>query len=268
LTPEVVGIVNLTEDSFSDGDPDPAVGIARGEQLLRDGADWLDLGAESSNPSGAGVPAAVEIERLMPVIRHFAGRVPLSVDTVKPDVMQAALAAGVSAINDVSGGADPEAAAVMRRAPQALWVLMHARNRGPRAETVERPVDGIVAEIVEFFEERIARLGVDRARIVLDPGMGFFLGGTPAPSLAVLRGLRRIAAIGPLYVCVSRKSFLGTLTGRVVADRGAATLAAELWAAREGARWIRTHDVRALRDALTVEAAIRGSDPGASPPPA
>lgn len=266
MTPNVVGIVNLTEDSFSDGDPDPDVAIARGEQLLRDGADWLDLGAESSNPAGAGVPEDVEIARLLPVVRHFAGRTPLSVDTVKPAVMAAVLGAGASAINDVSAGADPESSAVMRRFPDALWVLMHARNRGARAETVERPPEGIVDEIAAFFEDRIARVGVDRDRLVLDPGMGFFLGGTPAPSLAVLRDLRRLARIGPLYVCVSRKSFLGALTGRGVSERGPATLAAELWAAREGARWIRTHDVRALRDALTVEVAIRAWDPGASPP--
>jgi dihydropteroate synthase type 2 len=256
---EVVGIVNITEDSFSDGTVDRDAAIAHGERLLADGADWLDLGAESSNPAGRDVPPAVEIERLLPLIHHFRGRVRLSVDTVKATVMDAALAAGVEAINDVSAGADEECVAVMRRYPRALWVLMHARNERARAEVVDRPDAGIVSEIVNFFEARIAMLDVDRERLVIDPGMGFFLGATPAPSLAVLRDLPGLLALDlPLYVCVSRKSFLGAITARAVHERGAATLAAELWAVHHGARYIRTHDVRALRDALNVERAIQG----------
>ena len=259
----VVGVLNVTTDSFSDGTIDPDAAIAHGERLLADGADWLDLGAESSNPAGISVSADEELGRLLPLVAHFRGRVRLSVDTVKPAVMDEVLAAGVEAINDVSAGADPESAAVMRAHPAAIWILMHARNRGARAEVVERPEEGIIGEIITFFEERIQRLGCARERLVLDPGMGFFLGGTPGPSLAVLRDLSRLSALGlPLYVCVSRKSFLGAVTGRAVADRGAATLAAELWAARSGAAFVRTHDVRALRDGLMVGAAIRGPDRG------
>lgn len=259
---EIVGIVNVTSDSFSDGTLDIGEAIAHGERLLADGADWLDLGAESSNPAGAGVSAEVEVARLLPLVRHFRGRVRLSVDTVKPAVMAATLAEGVDAINDVSAGADPGAAEVLRRHPGALWVLMHARNRGMRAEVTQRTSVGIIAEIREFFESRVAALGVARERLVLDPGMGFFLGGTPEPSLAVLRDLPSLSALGlPLYVCVSRKSFLGAITGRAVGERGAATLAAELWAVRAGAAYVRTHDVRALRDALAVERAIQGLSP-------
>jgi dihydropteroate synthase type 2 len=258
MKPEIVGIVNITDDSFSDGTLDVDAAIAHGERLLADGADWLDLGAESSNPAGVGVPAEVEVRRLMPLIHYFRGRIRLSVDTVKPTVMAAALDAGVEMINDVSGGADSASYQVLRDHSHARWVLMHARNRGARAERVDHGATDVLDAVEAFVEERMRTCGVAPERLILDPGMGFFLGSGPEPSLAVLRGLPWLSALGfPLYVGVSRKSFLGALTSRAVHERGAATLAAELWAAEQGVAYLRTHDVRALADALTVWSALR-----------
>jgi dihydropteroate synthase type 2 len=265
----VVGILNLTEDSFSDGGRflDPETAIAQGERLLDDGADWLDLGAESSNPQGREVPAELELARLRPVLQHFAGRgARLSVDTHKPEVMRAVLDLGAGMINDITGLADPASVAVLARSSVPV-VVMHSRNRGPRADTAARPDEGLVDEIGAFFQERLATLaaaGIARERIVIDPGMGFFLGPTPEPSLTVLRHLPALAALGPVYLSTSRKSFIGALTGRPAAERAAGTLASELWALAHGVSYVRTHDVRGLVDGWRVWRAIEGTPvPGA-----
>ncbi|MFN9307397.1 MAG: dihydropteroate synthase [Planctomycetota bacterium] len=260
----IFGIVNLTRDSFSDVgrwlDPDAAV--AHALQLAADGADVIDLGAESTHPDAEPVPAAEEIRRLLPVVAALrrAGRA-VSVDTCKPEVMAAMLACGVQWLNDVRGFRSPAAMAVVRSAPaDARFVAMCARSDGPRADRAAHDPATVVDDVRAFFGERTAAFaaaGVGRDRLVLDPGMGFFLGRDPANSLRVLRHLADLGRdFGPLLVSVSRKSFLGAVTGTAVAGRGSATLAAELWAARAGAAWIRTHDVRALRDALAVERAI------------
>ncbi len=261
----IFGIVNVTPDSFSDGGRHlaPEAAIERALQLRADGADVVDLGAESTHPDAEDVDAATEIERLRPVVDALVGRgIAVSIDTNKPAVMAAMTARGASWLNDVAGFRT-EAAVAAAAACTAKLVVMFARNHGPRAERRATRDGDVVAEAIAFFRDRIAALtaaGVAKDRIVLDPGMGFFLGPDVATSVAMLRRLPELQSLGlPLFVSVSRKSFLGQLTGRAVSERGAATLAAELFAAQNGAAWIRTHDVRALRDGLVVARACGGS---------
>ncbi|MEM7308317.1 MAG: dihydropteroate synthase [Planctomycetota bacterium] len=261
---KLVGILNLTRDSFSDGgryvDPDAAV--ERAHALVADGADWIDVGAESTHPDSEDVSAAEELRRLEPVVGRLADAgLAVAVDTWKPEVMRRVLELGARAVNDVRALQTPGAVEAVRDSDAEL-VLMHSVAASARAERLGRdasPSD-IVARVVGFFEERIEALraaGVDPQRLVLDPGMGFFLSPDPAVSLAVLRGLPQLRALGrPVYVCTSRKSFLGQLLGREVAERGPATLASELYACRAGVDYIRTHDVRALADAIAVQRAI------------
>lgn len=258
------GIVNVTADSFSDGGRFLATdaAIAHGEQLLQDGAAVLDLGAESTSADAEDVPAEVEIERLTPVVQALQRRgAQISIDTSKPAVMRAMLDLGVEWINDVAGMRDPAAIAAVA-ASRARVVVMFSRSQGPRAERAAGDPATVVAEARTFLQQRAEALfaaGVGRERVVLDPGMGLFLGAGADNSLAVLRGLPSLGDLGlPLLVSVSRKGFLGELTGRPVGERGAATLAAELWAVAHGAQAVRTHDVRALRDALAVQQALAG----------
>jgi dihydropteroate synthase type 2 len=264
--PRIIGIVNVTEDSFSDGglylEPVRAVGHAR--QLLADGAFAVDLGPASSHPDAQPVPPEEEIRRLEPVIGPLleaGGRV--SVDSFQPETQLWALERGVHYLNDIEGFRHPEIYPELARSDCGL-VVMHSVQRRGAATRVHTDPETVIEGALEFFAERLAALeaaGVARQRIVLDPGMGFFLGADAEPSLLALRSLRRIGArFGlPVLVCVSRKSFLGALTQRAVSERLAATLAAELYAARHGADYIRTHDVRALDDALRVTCALRGS---------
>lgn len=266
MAPALVGVLNVTEDSFSDGGRflSPAAAIAHGERLLDAGAHWLDLGAESSNPAAASVPAEVEIARLEPVVRHFIARgAALSVDTHKAATMRAMIALGVTMVNDITALADPEAAAVLAAAPAVRVVLMYSRERSLKARDHDYGEDDVVAQQLAFFRERIAyaeQRGIAAGRLILDPGMGHFLGNTPAPSVATLRALATLKDLGlPVYLGVSRKSFVGALAGQSEPGaRGAASLAAELWAAEHGADFIRTHDVRALADGLRVWRALAG----------
>ncbi|MFO1077715.1 MAG: dihydropteroate synthase [Planctomycetota bacterium] len=257
------GILNLTADSFSDGGrflaPDDAV--AQAHALLAAGADVLDLGAESTNPDGADVPPPEQVRRLSPlIVRLLTQGVELSVDSWRPEVMRAVLPLGVRWLNCVRGFREPGALEVAADAPRDVrFVVMFARGDDARARR-DGDAHEVLAEVRAFFTERIAafeQAGIARERLVLDPGMGFFLGPTAAPSLHVLRHLEALRAFElPLMVSVSRKSVVGEVTGRPVALRGAGTIAAELWAARHGAAWIRTHDVAAFRDAFAVERAI------------
>ena len=271
---QILGIVNITTDSFSDGgcylETDAAVAHAR--QLAADGADWIDLGAESTHPDAQDVPVEIEIERLTPVIRRLrADGLRISVDTHKPAVMRHVLELGAAMINDVCGFGEADSVAAVRDSDAHL-VVMQARGVG--AGTGGRAQRGaaadprtIVAEVIAFFRERVAALtaaGIARQRLILDPGMGLFLSPEPAVSLAVLAGLSRLRELDlPILVSTSRKGFIGRLladaggAARPVEQRGAGTLMSETWAAAQGAAYIRTHDVRPLRDALRVQAAIR-----------
>lgn len=262
--PGIFGIVNVTRDSFSDGGEyfAPAAAIAHAERLAAAGADVLDLGAESTHPDSEDVDAAEEVRRLLPVVRSLlASGLHVSVDTHKPEVMRVLFAEGVQWWNDVTGMRSAAAMQVVAAAPPHVrFVAMYARNRGPRAERTDQDSSGLLEELRGFCAERIAAFaaaGIARERLVLDPGMGFFLGREPGPSLLVLSRLAELQRdFGPLLVSMSRKSFLGTVSGTGGEQRGATTLAAELWAARAGVAWIRTHDVPALRAAWAVEKAI------------
>jgi dihydropteroate synthase type 2 len=188
----------------------------------------------------------------------------VSVDTRKPEVMHAALALGAAWLNDVDGFRSADAMAVVRAAPRATrFVAMFSRSERGRAGRPAAGTDDLLAAIRAFFADRVAAFaaaGVARDRLVLDPGMGFFLGAAPAHSLLVLKHLPALQReFAPLLVSVSRKSFVGALTGASAGERGPGTLAAELWAVRAGVEWVRTHDVGALRAALAVEQAIEGS---------
>jgi dihydropteroate synthase type 2 len=270
----IVGIVNMTRDSFSDGGRflAPEAAVAHARQLVADGADVVDLGAESTHPDSEDVGPEVEIDRLTPVIRQLKGDgLPLSVDTYKPAVIRHVLELGVDDINDITALRDPESVAAVRDS-QVRLILMHSQALGARAERGVADPATLVDEIVGFFEQRIAALtsmGIARARLILDPGMGMFLGSNPEASLAVLRDLERLRRFDlPLLISTSRKSFIGAVLGdaeapRPVDRRGAGTLATELWAVTHGATYVRTHDVRALRDMLTMWAAlVRRSETG------
>jgi dihydropteroate synthase type 2 len=257
--PKLLGIVNITEDSFSDGRrflaPDAALAHAR--DLLASGADILDLGAASSNPEAKPVDPEIEIARLVPVVRAMkAEQRSLSVDSYSMSVQRWALREGVGYLNDIQGFPHenfyPELAA-----SAAKLIVMHSVQGVGRATRVVVEPSKILDLVLRFFESRIAALteaGVAAERLILDPGMGFFLGGNPEASFTVLRNLPALRrAFGlPLLVSVSRKSFLRVLTGRPPKEAGAASVAAELFAAERGADYIRTHAPGALRDALLV----------------
>jgi len=263
----IFGVLNVTRDSFSDGGSflDREAALAQGKELLRDGADVIDVGAESTHPDAEAVEPSEQLRRLGPVVQGLvdAGAA-VSVDAWRPEVMEAVLPLGVRWLNCVRGFRADGALDVVAAAPAEVgFVVMFARGAGARASRPEADSDGVIAEARAFFGERITAFearGIDRARLVLDPGMGFFLGKAAAPSLHVLRHLESLLGLGaPLMISVSRKSVIGEVTGRPVSQRAAGTLAAELWAARQGVQWIRTHDVRALRDGLAIEQAIENA---------
>lgn len=262
--PLIVGIVNVTADSFSDGGRflDPAAAIAQARRLAAGGADIVELGAAASNVAADPVPPDEEIRRLDPVLAALAGSgTPLSIDTFSPEVQRYALSRGVDYLNDIQGFPDPAVYPELAGGGGRL-VVMHAVGGARRARQVDLSAEEVWRRIEAFFAERIARLeaaGIARERLILDPGMGFFLSTRADASLRVLQGLDRLKrGFGlPVLVSVSRKSFLAALTGRAdPAERGAATLAAELYAAAHGADFIRTHDPAALRDGLAVTAAL------------
>ena len=254
--PRVMGIVNVTPDSFADGDParDSRKAIQHCERLVASGADLLDIGGESTRPGAAPVPLQVELDRVLPVIAAALRLgVPVSVDTRTPAVMQAALELGVDIVNDVQALRAPGALDVVARHPSCGLCLMHMQGE-PRAMQ-QRPTYGdVVGEVAAFLRARVDEVrgrGVAAERIVIDPGIGF--GKTPDHNLELLRRQRELLAVGlPLLVGWSRKSTLGELTGRPVGERVAASVAAALMAVERGAAIVRVHDVRETVDALAV----------------
>jgi len=256
-----MGVVNVTPDSFSDGGRfiDPNAAVDHANALIAEGADILDIGAESSRPGAVGVSVEQELSRLMPVLEGLSDcAVPISVDTTKPDVMRAAIAAGASMINDI--GALRASGALEAVAASGVGVcLMHMQGE-PRTMQHEPRYQDVVAEVGAFLAARVAEAeaaGITRERIAVDPGFGF--GKTVAHNFELLRNLERIAAPGlPVLAGWSRKSTLGAITGRGAEDRLAASLAAALLAVQHGAKILRVHDVAATRDALAVLAALEG----------
>lgn len=267
--PLIFGIVNITPDSFSDGGRYLAAdaAIAHAKRLAAEGADVIDLGPASSNPDATPVPAEEEIRRLAPVVEALrAAGLVLSVDSFRPETQAFALSHGVAYLNDIRGFAEPVFYPSLAESDVKL-ILMHSIQRGGNADRREAPAGDIIKYICAFFAERIAALeaaGIARERLILDPGMGFFLGSRPETSFEVLSRFGEIEGrFGlPVFIAVSRKSFLRAVTGRAPGEAGAATLAAELLAAARGAGFIRTHEPAPLIDALAVAARFQAPDAG------
>jgi dihydropteroate synthase len=261
--PALMGIVNATPDSFSDGGELPGVAarVARARELAAAGAAIVDVGGETASGLEPAVAAEEEAARVVPVIERVAAEldVVISVDTHKPAVAEAALAAGAHLVNDVSGLRDPAMAALCARTGAGL-VIMHTRAE-PKGTLLEPGFyDDVVEDVRSFLAERVAAAageGVAPEQLLLDPGPDF--AKTPAQTVAVLRRLDVLHVLGrPLLLPVSRKDFLGAITGRAARGRGAATLAAVGWAADAGAHVLRVHDVAAAADFLAVRSVLRG----------
>jgi dihydropteroate synthase len=257
--PLIMGIVNLSDDSFS-GDGlrgDTQAAIAQGLRMIEEGAHILDIGAESSRPGAPPVPLQQEIDRLLPVVEalHDCG-IPLSVDTVKPEVMRVALNVGADMINDINALRAPGAMEIVA-ASHAGICLMHMQG-SPGTMQADPHYADIVLEVAEFLGERVAAAeaaGIALNRIAVDPGFGF--GKTLEHNIELLRRLGELVVPGlPLLVGMSRKSMLGLLTGRAPAERIFAGVAAHVLAVARGARIVRVHDVAATRDALAVLQAV------------
>jgi dihydropteroate synthase len=259
--PALMGVINVTPDSFSDGGDflDPEAAIAHGLALAEAGADLIDIGGESTRPGAVPVSEERELARVIPVVEGLAARtaVPISIDTMKAEVARRAIAAGAVFVNDVSAlRHDPDMAEVVRAAGVPVC-LMHMQGTPGTMQDDPRYVD-VVAEVGEFLAER-ARFaesqGIARELICIDPGIGF--GKTIEHNLTLLRELDRIAALGyPVLVALSRKRFLGQITGRAEKERVAGTVAANLEAYRRGGWMFRVHDVAPNREALDVAAAV------------
>jgi dihydropteroate synthase len=262
--PRVMGIVNVTPDSFSDGarHADAASAIAHAERLVRDGADLLDIGGESTRPGAQPPGADEELARVLPVLRAAVGLgVPVSVDTSEPRVMAAALDAGADIVNDVRALQRPGALEAVAGHAAAGVCLMHLPGEPSTMQQVARYADVVLA-VAAFLRERALaaqQAGITAERIVLDPGIGF--GKTVEHNLQLLARQRELLALGfPLLVGWSRKSTLGALTGRPVHEREAASVAAALMAVERGARIVRVHDVASTVDALKLWRAVEQQD--------
>jgi dihydropteroate synthase len=255
--PLLMGIVNANDDSVADQGP---ATVDRAERMVAAGATLVDVGAESGRTDRPPRPAAEEAAMVVPLIEALAARgIAVSIDTFKPEVARAAVAAGAVLINDVSGLADPELADVAAESGAGL-VLMHTRAAPKTARFPS--YDDVVADVVEFLSERIALAetrGLSRDRLVLDPGPDF--AKRPAESVEVLRRLPDLVALGlPVLLAVSRKYFVGVITGRLPDDRLAGTLAAVGEGVDAGAAILRVHDVEQVADYLRTRAVLRGAD--------
>jgi dihydropteroate synthase len=257
--PWLMGVVNASPDSFSDAGlhPDP---VARGRELLEQGAEVLDVGGESAITGRPPVEEGEELDRVVPVVEALAGEGALvSVDTYKPAVAEAAVAAGAAIVNDVSGLRDPALADVCARTGAAL-VVMHTRAAPKQRLQDPKLYDDVVADVTAFLRERMevaTGRGVAAEQLLLDPGPDF--AKTPAQTIALLHRLDALRELGrPLLLAISRKDFIGALTGRPPRERLAGTLAALAWGADHGAAMVRVHDVREAADFLAVRAALRG----------
>ena len=258
----LLGILNITEDSFSDGGRylEPNAALAHGRKLALD-ADVLDIGAASSHPDAKAVSPDVEISRLVPIAAALKKENrSISIDSFAPEVQRWALAQHVDYLNDIQGFPYTELYPDLA-ASRAKLVVMHSVEGRGRATRADVPPAEIVGRALAFFRQRIDALtdaGIARERLILDPGMGFFLGSNPDASVTMLRALPQLKAAFclPLLVSVSRKSFLRKIAARAPAQSGAATLAAELFAIAQGADYLRTHDPAAIGDALKVQRAL------------
>ncbi len=258
-TPKIMGIVNVTPDSFSDGGKYASSGsaIKHAEKLLQDGADILDIGGESSRPGAPQVPLEVELSRVLPVVVEAVKLgVPVSVDTYKPQVMQAVLDAGADIINDIwalrQGGAAEVVA--QHRSCGICLMHMHKEPQSMQSEPMQGDAASVVAQVLFFLEQRrryIWRLGVDVTRLAIDPGIGF--GKTVEQNFALLSRQRELLVLGlPVLSGWSRKSSLGAVTGLTMAERMPPSIVAAVLAVQNGASIVRVHDVRETAAALKV----------------
>jgi len=258
--PLLMGVVNVTPDSFSDGGLflQRAAAIAHAQRLIDEGADILDVGGESTRPGAAGVSEAEEIDRVVPVLETLrATGVVLSVDTSKPAVMRAALAAGAAIVNDVRALNEPGAVETVAKSDCGI-VIMHMQGTPRTMQHNPRYAD-VVIDVCNFLHERIIALaaqGIDAMRVAVDPGFGF--GKSVEHNFQLLGRLSELTVVRrPILAGLSRKSMLGAVTGRPIGERTAASVAAALIAVERGARIVRAHEVAATRDALRVWSATR-----------
>lgn len=259
--PWIMGILNCTPDSFFDGGRynDPVAALAHADAMIAEGADFIDVGGESTRPGSSPVDSEEQIRRIIPVIKGIRSRWdgPISVDTTRSDVAEAALDAGANWINDVSALRDDSQMGPLAAAQGAGVVLMHMLG-APRTMQMDPRYDDVISEIGAFLEERARHarsFGIRKDRIVIDPGIGF--GKTVDHNLAILNNLASFAGLGyPLLIGASRKSFIAGVLGDEHADRLEGSLVAALLAARNGAAILRVHDVGATRRALAVQDAI------------
>jgi dihydropteroate synthase len=263
-SPRVMGVLNVTPDSFSDGGRFVHIddALRQAGDMVAEGAAIIDIGGESTRPGAAAVPLEQELARVLPVIERLAAAfdVPISIDTSKPEVMRAAVNAGAGMINDVTALSAP--GAIAAAAESAVPVcLMHMQGE-PRTMQQAPQYDDVVADIMRYLSDRVAACeagGIAHNRLLVDPGFGF--GKTKAHNLAVLNGLATFERLGlPLLVGLSRKSMLGAVTGRTVEERLAASVAAALMAVERGARIVRVHDVAATVDALALWQAVTDTE--------
>ncbi|MDR3556497.1 MAG: dihydropteroate synthase [Syntrophobacteraceae bacterium] len=258
----IMGILNITPDSFSDGgrfdDYDRA--LARGLELIAEGADILDVGGESTRPGSAPVPAEIELERVLPIIREVRGKrdIPISIDTAKAEVAQKALEAGADIINDISSlRFDPDMARVAAESGAPL-ILMHMLGI-PKTMQVNPVYQSVISEIIGFLEERMqyaVENGVERGQIIIDPGIGF--GKTVTHNLKIIRDLDSFSCMDrPILLAASRKRFIGSILGRPEIERELGTAVVNSFGIAAGAHMIRVHDVAFHREAVRVAEAVR-----------
>ncbi len=259
--PLVMGIVNVTPDSFSDGglhlSRDAA--IIHAHQLVNEGADIIDIGGESTRPGAEPVSVQQELDRVVPIIEGLRGvGVPISIDTFKPEVMRAAIGAGAQMVNDINALQDEAAMRVVAQSNVAVC-LMHKQG-DPKSMQAQPHYQNVLAEVSAFLRERISAAeaaGIDMERLVIDPGFGF--GKSVAHNFSLLANLSELAELGvPVLAGLSRKSMLGAVTGQEVGQRLPASVAAALIAVQRGASMVRVHDVRATVDALKIWYAVNG----------
>ncbi|SCX21771.1 Dihydropteroate synthase [Nitrosomonas eutropha] len=263
--PLIMGVINVTPDSFSDGGcfDTTEKAIEQVSRLVQEGADILDIGGESTRPGSRSVESDEELSRIMPVIEFALNmNIPVSVDTAKPEVMQAAINAGVVLINDTNALQAPGALEVVADS-SVMACLMHMQGR-PETMQLDPQYSDVVAEVMAFLKQHVAlavSAGITRERIIIDPGFGF--GKTLEHNLALLHHLNQFIAMDlPVMAGISRKSMLGMITGNPVDNRVYASVAAALLAVGQGARIVRVHDVKATRDAFSVFAAMDRIHPG------
>ena len=261
ITPKtrgVMGILNVTPDSFSDGGAyvDPDAALKHAINMVEEGALIIDVGGESSRPGATPVSASEELRRVVPVIERIraVSDVLISIDTVKSEVASAAIAAGADIVNDISAcRADSEMFTLVRETGVGV-ILMHMRGTPQTMQTGNLASPCIVTEVLQFFEERVAAalaVGIDLEHLCLDPGIGF--GKTSAQNFSLCRSLRTMEKLGrPILFGISRKSCLGSLVERVAEERDAASLVSDVWALQQGASMLRVHNVPQTRDALRV----------------